>query len=252
MSNSKISLVSGVIIPILTIALTIALFFVLHGDGDKSTLFYFNLCYSVVLEAIFFGYLGFVRSGSKKLTGAFYSIIGVYSIYYIITGFVCMLIYSLVLQNFIPLKYYISAIAVISLLWIILGSILLETDSAHKKDSDQLMERGHTLHYYNQKMLELEKRYITLSKDLNIPASTKNYNCELSRLSVKIKSLLPNVFNNDMTQEKLTSILDKCSELLDTIEDDNNPDKQKIADNIKRFTDRSIDQIELLKNLTRK
>ena len=139
-TKSKITLFSGVVIPSLAIVATIILFFVL-GGGEKTSLFWFNLCYTVVLEAIFFGYLGIVRSASDKMTGAFYSIMGVWALYYIVAGALTMLIYSLSLAQFVPMKFYVSLLVVITILWLIVAGLVAETDVRHKEETGRIQQR---------------------------------------------------------------------------------------------------------------
>jgi len=247
----KISFISNVVVPLLTLIVTTILFFVL-GPTEKTTLFYVNLGYALFLEAIFFGYLSFARSGSAETTGAFYSVIGVYSTYYIIIGFIMMMVYTLGLSEIMALKYYISALAVFTLAWIIVGTLLAETDVYHKADTVQLGERGKTLHYYLEKMAQIERRYIALSKKLELPSTSENYACEFSRLTVKVKSLLPNVFNSETAQSTLSTMINSCDEVLNGIEDGQHIDKEAIINAVKRTIDRNIEDIELLKSLTRK
>ena len=242
---------SGVVIPSLVIVATVALFLVFGGE-QKTSLFWFNLCYTVLLEAIFFGYLGLVRSASEKMTGAFFSIMGVWAIYYIVAGALTMVVYSVALSYFVPIKFYISAIVVLTLVWLIVAGLLAETDARHKAQTDQIQSRARTLSYYTARMSQLEKRYVEICRTLEIPQTTKNFDCELNRLTQKMKSLLPGVFNNEMTQGKLDQIIDKCADLLDAIETDPADNRRSIADNVKRFTNRSIEEIEIIKSLTRK
>jgi hypothetical protein len=250
-TKSKITLFSGVVIPALVVAATVILFFV-FGGGEKTSLFWFNLFYTVLLEAIFFGYFGLVRSASDKMTGAFYSIMGVWAIYYIIAGVLTMLVYSLVLTHFVPMKFYIASIAVFTLLWLIVAGFVAETDALHREQTDQIQQRGRTLSYYTARMAQMEKRYAEMCRTLNIPATAKNFDCELNRLTQKLKSLLPSAFNNDTTADKLDRIIEKCADLLDATEANPADDRQSIADSVKRFTDRSIEEIEIIKSLTRK
>jgi len=136
----KTSLFLNVVVPLLVLIVTMILFFVL-GPTEKTTLFYVNLGYALFLEAIFLGYLRFARLDSAETTGAFYSVVGVYSTYYIIIGFIIMMVYTLGLAEIIVLKYYVSTLAVFTLAWIIVGTLLTETDAYHKADIVQLAER---------------------------------------------------------------------------------------------------------------
>lgn len=252
MSTNTTPLVSGIIIPVATVATTIILFCLFKFEGNPGALFYFNMCYTCALEALFFGYLGFLRRGKGKTTGAMYSIMGVYSLYYIIVAVVVMLSYAVLLSTFIPLKFYIAAVVIISLLWLIMGSLLVETDTNFKENTEKLQAQGRTLGYFLKRIEILEKRYITISSELSIPYESKSYLCELSRLSTKIKSLMPNFFTNDMAQTKLQDIIDNCTSLINEVEQCSDTDKTKVAARVKHFVDNSIDEIELIKSLTRR
>ena len=91
-----------------------------------------------------------------------------------------------------------------------------------------------------------------MCRTLEIPQTTRNDDCELNRLTQKMKSLLPGAFDLETTQEKLDRIIDKCADMLDAIEANPPEDRQSIADSVKRFTGRSIEEIEIIKSLSRK
>jgi hypothetical protein len=250
-TSSKITFVSGVVIPALVIVATVALFFVFGGQ-EKTALFWFNLCYTVALEAVFFGYLGIVRASSDKLTGAFYSIMGVWALYYVIAGVAVILLYSVALSLFVPMKFYVAVVVVLTLLWLIVAGWVAETDSRHAEETAQLHSRGKTLSYYAAQMAQLEKEYMELRRMLEIPSTMQSYDCELTPLTVKMKSLLPGAFNLDTTQAKLDKIIDQCTLLLNSFRNHPSLDPKSVPDKVKRFAERSIDEIEIIKTLTKK
>ena len=140
MANSKITIFSAVIVPLIVIAATIALAFVWSDEGAKSTLFWVNLGYGVLLEAIFFGYLAMIRWGRESFTGAFYSIMGVCAVYYITAGALLMAFSSLM-----SLKLYVTVITVLTLIWLVVGALIAETDSRHQEDVDATKEKNRKL-----------------------------------------------------------------------------------------------------------
>ena len=140
MANSKITIFSAVAVPLIVIAATAVLAFVWSDVGPKSSLFWVNFGYGLMLEMIFFGYLAMVRKGLTSFTGAFYSIMGVCAVYYIAAGLLLIGLSSL-----ITLKLYITAIIILSLCWLIIGALIAETDSLHKKDVDVTKDKNRRL-----------------------------------------------------------------------------------------------------------
>lgn len=248
-TKSKINLFYSVVIPATVIVTTIELFFVLGGEL-KTSLFWFNLCYTVALEAIFFVYLNLQRFSNDRITGAFYSMKGVWALYYIAAGAATMLIYTTLLLHFLPMRFYISTFIVYTLLWIIVAGLAAKNDVNHSEQTARLQQRGILLGYYADSILQLEKRYTDISSKLGISSTTRGYDCELTRLTMKIKSLSPSLFDLDITLDKLDQIIDNCAEILDAVETNPDADRHSIADKMKRFTDRSIDEIEIIKILT--
>jgi hypothetical protein len=139
MAKSKTIFFSAVVVPLVVIAATIALAFA-WTDGGRGTLFRVNIGYGVLLEALFFGWLHAVRRGSRSFTGAFWSIIGVWLIYYIVGGAIL-----LAASFFISLKLYVTAIGALTLAWVVVGALVAETDTRHKDDIETTKEKNRQL-----------------------------------------------------------------------------------------------------------
>jgi len=249
-TRSKITLFYGVVLPATVIVTTIELFFALGGEG-KTSLFWFNLCYTIAIESIFFVYLNMLRFSSDRMTGAFYLMKSMWVPYYIITGIATILVYSILLSHFVPMRFYISTIIIYTLFGVIVAGITAKNYMIQKEQTVRIQQRGKILDYYTDSMSQLEKRYTEISRKHDIPSVTSGYNCELTRLTLKIRSLLPRVFDLDITLDKLDQIIDSCTEMLDAVETAPAADRQSISDKVKHFTDRSIDEIEIIKILTR-
>ena len=107
MANSRISFVSNILIPILTGIITLVLFLLFRPE-NAGALFYTNMIYTLLLEGFLFGFLSLLQKESKNISGAFYSIISVGAIYYIIFGSGWMIAYSLLLTAILSYKVYIA------------------------------------------------------------------------------------------------------------------------------------------------
>ena len=115
MANSRISFVSNILIPILTGIITLVLFLLFRPE-NAGALFYTNMIYTLLLEGFLFGFLSLLQKESKNISGAFYSIISVGAIYYIIFGSGWMIAYSLLLTAILSYKVYIAVHSIIDIL----------------------------------------------------------------------------------------------------------------------------------------
>ena len=98
MSQKTINIFSEIVLPALTAILTIVLFFMFKPE-ETTGLFWLNLIYTVLLEAIFFGYIISLNHKSDTVSTPFKAVFGIYALYYIIIGLVWMLLYSLLLTH---------------------------------------------------------------------------------------------------------------------------------------------------------
>ena len=252
MSDKKLSFVSNVVLPIIVAIATIGLFILFKKD-DADSLFYLNLFYTLVLEAVFFLYLNFLHTNTRIFSSAFYSIFGVTAIIYIITGALWMLVYSFALTSVFSLKVYIAVIIIITLIWIIVAVLIARTDADYKETVDELKNRQYTLQYYIQKMNILTSRYEKVCAEKGIVYKTDSNNrTVLSNLSNKIGFIMPNVLNNDTTTAQLNAMLEKCGSLIDETDSSVETDKDVMVKKMENFVSNAINEIELLKTLSRK
>ena len=252
MSNKKISILYNVVMPIVVAVATIALFFVFKPE-EAEILFYFNLCYTLLLEAVFFGYLGLLQVDTKDFSSPFYAILGTHSLLYIVAGAACMLVYSLRWYEIFPFKIYLAAIVMLTVVWFVIAMLMTKTDYGYKQTVDELKSRQYSLQYYAQKLNILSTRYEKICVEKGIIYQTDSNNrSELDRLKAKLNFLTPNVFNNETACSQLNDLFDRCNCLLDeaeTLEQDNIALHQKAMRN---YVNNAINEIDLLKTLTRK
>jgi hypothetical protein len=273
MSN-KINVASNIVLPAVTIAVTVALFFLFKPE-ETTELFYINLVFTVLLESVFFGYLNLLHVKRKGFSTPFMAVMGVYSIFYITLGAAWMLGYSLLISGVIPeeiipfrwlraiysffqsypvpLKIYVAVLIILTLIWIAVSLITGQVDSNYRQTTEKLKADGQTLSYYTQKITLLASRYDKLCAEKGIRYATESNNrTVLDRLKGKITFLTPNVLNSDAARSQLKSMLDRCEEIIEETAlapDDALAEREK---KMTRFVNNSIDELEMLKNINRK
>ena len=253
MSNKKINSIGNIVLPVVVIAITIALFFMFKPE-ETTALFYINLAYVIVLEAVFFGYLNLLHVKTEEVSSPFFAIFGVYSLYYIVLGLGWLLLYWLVLKrfDFAPLKVYTAGLMILTLLWIIISVLTMQTDSNYRQTVDKLKNDGLTLDFYTQKIALLAKRYENLCNERGMKYETDSNNSTvLDRLKGKIEFLTPNVLKNETTAAQLASLLGKCEDIIDETESAAEEQLSGLSKKMQRFVEASLAEVDMLRNLTR-
>jgi hypothetical protein len=252
MSNNKIiNTIANVVLPVTVIVSTVTLFFMFRPE-NCTVLFYLNLAYTILLEAIFFGYINLAFRKITAFSTPFLAVFGIYSLYYVIAGAGWMLLYSLVLSHFFPLKIYLAPLIVITLVWIIVSVLTAQTDSNYKETVNELNGRQYTLKYYAQKIALLASRYEKLCAEKGIRYATESNNrTVLDRLKGKIGFLTPNVLNSETACLQLNAMLDKCEELIEETALAPEDALAEYEKKMHRFVNNSIDELEMIKNMTR-
>jgi len=250
--SKKINLIANIILPIVVVMITIALFF-MFKPKEATALFYLNLGYTILLEAVFFGYLNFLYAKVKEFSTPLLAVFGVYAIYYIIIGFVFMLAYSLILSHFLPIKIYIAVLMALTLLWIILSVLTASTDSNYKDTVEKLKDDTHTLNFYTQKINLLANRYEKLCAEKGLRYETDSNNRTiLDRLKGKISFLTPNVLSSDTAVSQLISLFSKCENIIEETESATDEKLAEVQKKMQRFVDNAVAEIDMLKNLTKR
>lgn len=113
--------------PAAVIAATVLMFFLFRPE-ESGALFYVNLCYTLLLEGVFFGWLGLLR-GDNGFSVAFRAAMGVCAFFYVMAGFGWMLLYGMLLSTVLALKWYIALIVIFTLIWLIVGALLAQADN---------------------------------------------------------------------------------------------------------------------------
>lgn len=243
-TSKTVSIIQGVVLPAITAIVTIAIFFFFKPEEPTWHLFFFNMLYTVFLELVLFGWLGFLYLGNKGETTQVFKIVsGVTAMYYVIIGALIMLIYNLGLRH-IPLaaRYYYVAIAIITLLWIIFAAILLRTDVQDKESDKIKTEQTQEIGKIVSKMKMLAQRFSTIQA----LHGAKGEN-DVDRLLAEFKGLTPKNAENMSSMNKLNAIIEELDQLLDEAEGAPEDAYMEAAGRIKLFAKKTIGKVEQIK-----
>jgi predicted RNase H-like nuclease (RuvC/YqgF family) len=163
-----------------------------------------------------------------------------------------VLLYSLILTYFFEtLKFYIAVLMVLTLLWIIISVLTAQTDSNYKQTVETLKEQGQSLNYYKQKITLFASRYEKACAEKGLKYQTDSSNrTELDRLVGKVSFLTPNVFRHETAVSQITTLLNKCENLIEATESATTAETAAEAQKkMQRFVDNAIAEVDMLKNL---
>lgn len=238
--NKIVNLVADVIAPLAVVTVTAALFFIFMPE-NPGTLFWTNLVYSVFLEVILFAYIFWLPIHKYSLVLKW--LCGVYSIYYVGTALIWMLVFSLSLSRWCPIKVYFSVIAVLTVLWILVGALSFKVDKANEKSSTVLSENRHRVNLVssNAEMLLQQFNLIKSAHEEFISASSS-----VTSLCRTLATLSPTVVADYHTFKRVNTI---CSGLEDILSE---PISDESPSRLKEFADQSLITLNFIKKTSLK
>lgn len=253
MANKGLYRFSTIILPLLTAVATVILFFVFAPQEGVNTLFYTNLCFSVLLELVFFGWIGFLRIDKKATSAPFSAALGIIALFYVIIGLIWMFVYTFLLTDLCSIKVYISVIVIITLLWIIVATLLAHSDVDHKEFTNDLNIKKVSINGCIEKMKQLNLNYQNVCEAKKIKfAEIGNDTTPMDKLLRCFKSLTPNIFSNEFAMSQIVQICEKCNALIEKTEISDETDKDFLMKEMNSLVNDSVSQIQFLKNTTKR
>ena len=194
---------------LITWAITIFLFFFLHPSGEKSNVFYFNLGYSLVLEFLFFLYIGFLRAAGPGLTrAAFAPVYGTINLSYIITGALLMIVWNLFLTELVPFRWFIAVLIIITLIFLVTGGLVGKVQQNHHES----METADGSEDLKNAFIQAQMRLDGVLKQKGFQPT---YQTALESLVNPVKCLPVNAFQNNRVNRELNEVLRSVHEWTD-------------------------------------
>ena len=146
---------------LLTIVVTV-LGFLVFAPEEPGKLFYVNLVYLIVLEGLFFGWFHMGKlKGDADQTPYFKVFVGIHTMYYLLVSIVWMVIYTAFLSEKVDLKIYLLVIAIISLIWIVLASIIGRQDTHYHAQQTQLEDSTMDIRAFRDELKVLAQEHAT-------------------------------------------------------------------------------------------
>lgn len=253
MSNKGIGMNTKLVMPIVVIIATIVICLILKPE-EPTTLYWINLGFGIFWEFIFFGWMSLSRSDTSVVSSVFKAVSGGMSLYYVFISFIIMLVYTIGLAEQIHIKWYLSVLAVLTIIWYVLGSLVAHYDNVISDKQDSLNESSAIVALNSSKMSQLAVRCNQIYKNHETKYVTEaNIKNPVERLSQKFQFITPNVLRNSMAVSQLNMMINTCDELLDNLEDSVDKDTfKKAEEKLERFVKTSIADIDFLKKTTRK
>ncbi len=145
MASKRINTFTNIILPCLVFVATIVLAILLRPQ-ETTALYWVNLVYGVILELIFFGWLCWVRTDSTEVSPLLSIMMGTYAAFYVTGGAICILVSGIVsLTTEVSVKWYVAALIVLTLLWLIPAALMAQADSTHAENQAQVADKREEL-----------------------------------------------------------------------------------------------------------
>lgn len=210
-----------IILLILTVAVTVLLFFYWTKAENRTTLFGFNLAYSIFLEILFYGFIYITRLNSKKILGATYSVLGTISFFYILLSIILILSFNIFLLNHISVKWYYTTVIIGTLITIIATGFSLKLNNSIVSQDELVTNTLNSHSNFLKELKYLEGKYNSTLSEKGITESFESgYNSVIEKLINKFKYVNPKNLENDVTQSRLSkdisTISDHITELKNT------------------------------------
>lgn len=217
MERKHYGLLARVVMPLVVMVATLALFLVFM-PAEAGALFYTNLVYSIVLEAVFFGWLGSLW-GRASLPRALAAVFGVYAAFYVAAGFFVMLAYSVIGSSFLPLRFYYAAIVVITLLWVVVASLTAGAGVVEADAADRQADSRAARQYHVARLEALASRYDDVARARGLRFEMRSNDASpLDKLRRAVQSMPPSAFSGQVLPQRLKELADGLQGLADGLE----------------------------------
>jgi hypothetical protein len=194
----------SLILLLCTIAVTVFLFYYWSKEEDRTTLFAFNLGFTIFLELLFYGFIYTTRFNSKKILGSTYSVLGSILFFYLIFGIVVILVFNLFLVDLISVKWYYSVIVIGTLLGLISTGFTLKLNNNIVIENEKTEKVFASHSALAQELKYIENKYKSeLSKKGISESFESEYDSIISKLTNKIQFINPKTIENKNSYSKI-------------------------------------------------
>lgn len=145
MATKHINILANIVMPCIVLLATPGLFVLLKPE-ETTALYWVNMSYLILLELLSFSWLVWVRADSKGTSPLLSIILGTYTGYYLAAGLICIIVSAIVsLFAAVSIKWYVAALVVITIIWMLPGVLIAQADSNHAERQAQVADKREEL-----------------------------------------------------------------------------------------------------------
>jgi len=232
---------------LLSLIVTVFLFYYWSEAENRTSLFAFNLGYTLFLELVLYGYIYITRFNSKKIIGATYSILGTILFFYFLFGAISILSYNLLIIHLLSVKWYYTLIILGSLIAIIATGFTIKLNNNQVSQDERIDKTSNSLSNMLQELKYLDSSYISALSSKGIKETFESdYDSVIEKLINKINFINPKDFENDFTSSRISSQINTIGQHIAELKKPDS-DGQSIHKNIVDCVDDTINFINSLK-----
>ncbi len=232
---------------LLTVAVSTFLFFFLSKEENRSSVFAFNLGYTVFLEILFFIFIFTTRLSSKKVHGAIYSVLGTVLVYYLIFGIVILLAFNIFMLELISPKWYYAVIIIGTLTGVIVTGFVYRLNSSMVTKEEESAKVVSVHSSILQKFSHLESIYKSAVAKKGLTESLEsNYDSLLEKLINKLRFVSPQLLQDSTVNIKLSNQISVIENLIQQLKEPDS-DGQEIQQRLLGTVDDTLSYIKTLK-----
>ena len=232
---------------------TIGLFYLL-GPEEKSSLFYFNLGFTLFLEAVFFG-TGVAIAGEKLFNIHNFAVAYQVKLYVIIAA-VIMIAYNLTAKfagiEIIDPKWYFGLLILLTIIFTVIIIIVGQAAQHQIKHSEQIVQKAQHQKDLKKDFMRLERSFyevaqkMTKSSPMLDEVKSNIRKMENSINMIPISLLARRAEDAEMVSLKLAEVQQELEKLDPNADDEAN---QAVLNSLLSKTKRVIDEINILKSV---
>lgn len=237
----------SLILLLCTIAVTVFLFLYWSKEENRTTLFAFNLGYTIFLEFLFYGFIYITRFNNNKILGSTYSVLGSILFFYLIFGIAVILTFNLLLLDLISVKWYYSVVVIGTLFGLISTGFTLKLNNnvvVDNEKSEKVFESHSTL---IQELKYLENKYKSeLSKKGLSESFESEYDSIISKLTNKVQFVNPKIIENNNSYSKIKTSISSIEKIISEFKKSES-DGKAIQEEVTEIVNNTIFYINSLK-----
>ena len=237
----------SLVLAVISIITTVFLFYYWTNEENRTSLFNFNLAYTIFLEILFFGFIFFSKLNSNKILGATYSILGTILSLYLFFGVTVLLSFNIILLDIISIKWYFTSIIAGTLLTIIIYGFSLKLNNNLIRSTHSEANITKSRDSFVQSLNYLQSIYANILVENRINEKLESgYSSIIQKLTNKVSFINPKIIEDTNHNMRLSDSIGNLDHLIKEMRNSGN-DKISIQKQITELVDDTIFYLNSIK-----